>query len=561
MSSPTKSPSLEDQIAVLETSGLLALVVDVVGRIVRISEEAASALALPPQLFQGMLVTDLVRVSHREKLAALLQPGKPSSGRVLLPLIAEQGSIRWYEMSSKLLWTDTAVHRVLIGFEVTSWVDIESNLREQSHRDQLTGLANRAMLRQEISEAAELAMQKGHSFTVAFLDLDGFKHINDSLGHDNGDLLLQQVGARLRDAVHPDDVVARTGGDEFALLLRGVQTEYAAQRVAERLVKEVAKPYVLGDAVHRVTTSLGMARFSKDTPRGEALLKQADLAMYSAKNQGKNQYCVFNHKLPRKQNPFELEQKMVNGIMLEEFTLRYQPIFRPKTKEIVGAEALLRWTLADGSSISPEEFVPAAEKNGFIHTLGRWALRTACSQVTEWDASGISLRYVSVNVSPVQFSSPSFVEDVEIALRESKLEPSRLVLEITESALIIDTERAESILQRLAALGVRAAIDDFGTGYSSLSYLRRFPFAALKIDRSFVTDMMSSPKGQALVKSIITMSRELNLLVVAEGVETQDQCDLLVSHQCTFAQGWLVSRALDAVDFKEQVDTGALTMA
>jgi predicted signal transduction protein with EAL and GGDEF domain len=359
--------------------------------------------------------------------------------------------------------------------------------------------------------------------------------------------------------------VARLGGDEFVLMLDGLESEAEAIRILERVIHVCRQPFLLGGCHVRITTSIGLAFSSAASgnvqPESEShWLRRADLAMYEAKALGKNRYCVYSPELDRRlDEQFRIEQSMFEAVQNGEFLLHYQPIVWPATGEVCAVEALMRWDHA-GEFIRPDVFIPVAEKNGLIKHLGAWALRCACAQLAAWDAQGLQVGHMSVNVSAVQFLHPGFFESVRNAIQDAGISADRLVLEITESALMTDPKAAEDLLMSLRALGLRFAVDDFGTGYSSLSYLRRFPLSALKVDRSFVADMVDSPHARTIVSAVLSLARELGLVAIAEGVETDAQGELLAAQGCNLVQGWRYARALSPLDFEQALADGRLML-
>jgi diguanylate cyclase (GGDEF)-like protein/PAS domain S-box-containing protein len=550
--------------AVLETSGALAAHVDRDGRILQATDSTAKLLSYPKEHLLNSSLADVVSPEHRDVFLGLLRDAWASSSDEHARLKFSGGltETRWLEITIRPYSTlEGGARFIVFGYDVTNWVRAEQSLKEESMLDPLTGLGNRALMRQEITEHIASAARSQNQFAVALLDLDGFKKINDTLGHDVGDALLCEVAERLKGSVRANDTVARMGGDEFVLLLAGIGSEEAASAIAERVISNLRKPFFMSGNQLRVTTSLGLTFSSSNEGLTEStLLKRADLAMYEAKGQGKNRFSVYTPDLERRQEEqFAIEQHMFDAVQKGEFVLHYQPIFDPKTSAVCGLEALMRWTREDGQ-IPPTKFIPLAEHNGLINLLGDWALRCACAQLARWDAQGIRVGYVSVNVSPVQFRHPGFSESVARAIEVSGIEASRIVLEITEGALMTDPEHAGRLLAELREIGVRFAVDDFGTGYSSLAYLQRFQLSALKIDRSFVADMLESKHGRSIVFAVLSLSRELGLISIAEGVETVAQCELLAQHGCDYAQGWLLAPALSVEDLETKINSGELKL-
>lgn len=490
------------------------------------------------------------------KLATYLLQGESAhlrlSGTYGMPKIVEvklhTGEIRKFEFTAQPAHTAPEA-TVLFGTDVTEILELKYSLQELYHRDLLTGLGNRNLADSVVDDLLIQSKLTNTPFCVLLIDLDGFKHVNDSRGHKAGDALLQAISRRLRCAVAPSDTLARLGGDEFLVVLPGVATEAAARRFGGYLSQALALPCDIDGVPARVTASIGMAITSPSVTTTDHLLSNADMAMYLAKSYGRNQLVIFSEGMEMPPPaPFELGQLMAESVTTGDFYLAYQPIMDPQSNSIRGVEALMRWS-TQGKDISPAEFIPVAEANGHIQSLGSWAMHAACSQLRAWDKAGLAVPYVAVNVSPLQFSNPNFIATVHSALASSNMPPERLVLEITEGVLMRDTSSALETLRQLVSLGVRLALDDFGTGYSSLAYLNRFPVSTIKLDRSFVTAMLDSPQGLTVVKAIIDLARELGMGTVAEGVETQAQADVLVDNGCLAIQGWLYSKALTGEKF------------
>ena len=423
--------------------------------------------------------------------------------------------------------------------------------------DFLTGLPNRMLLTDRVRQAIALAPRHLKKVAVLFLDLDGFKHINDSLGHPIGDKLLQSIAARLVTCVRGSDTVSRQGGDEFVVLLSEMQQSEDAAITARRMLEAVAKAHSIDQHDLHVTTSIGVSIYPDDGLDVETLIKNADTAMYQAKENGPQSYRFFmpamNVRAVERQS---IEASLRRALERHEFALHYQPIINLRTWEISGAEALLRWTHPVRGNVSPAEFISVAEDCGLILSIGNWVLREACKQARAWVDLGLPLGTMAVNISAIEFRDEHFLEGVFGILKDTGLDPGSLELELTESVLMKRAESTESILKALRARGVQVAVDDFGTGYSSLSYLRKFSIDALKIDQSFVRQITTTPDETTIVTAVISMGRSLKLRVVAEGVETQEELAFLQAHQCDEAQGYLFSRPLLPEQFAKLLATG-----
>jgi diguanylate cyclase (GGDEF)-like protein/PAS domain S-box-containing protein len=426
-----------------------------------------------------------------------------------------------------------------------------------AEHDPLTGLPNRLLLNDRVKQAIALAPRHKKQVALLFLDLDGFKHINDSLGHSIGDKLLQSTGERLVKCVRSADTVSRQGGDEFVVLLSEVEHPEDAAITARRIIQAVAEPQSIDQHDLHVTTSIGLSLYPDDGLNAETLVKNADTAMYQAKENGRQSYQFFktdmNVKAVERQS---IEESLRRALDRQEFSLQYQPKIDLRTKRITGAEALIRWTHPTRGSVSPAQFIPVAEDSGLIVPIGNWVLHEACRQTRAWEKTGLPAVPIAVNVSALEFRQETFLEGIFGALRETGLDPKSLELELTESVLMKRAEFAASVLKELRARGIRVAVDDFGTGYSSLSYLRKFPIDALKIDQSFVRQITMAPQDTTIVSAIISMGRSLNLRVVAEGVETLGELEFLEAHQCDEAQGYYFSRPIPPEQFAKLLETG-----
>jgi len=427
----------------------------------------------------------------------------------------------------------------------------EERIRHMANFDTLTCLPNRSLLRDHFALARSHAQRGGESMALLFLDLDNFKHINDSLGHGIGDELLVCVARRMRQQVREQDTVARLGGDEFVLLLPGTDAD-GASHLARKLLDSSATPNQIGDRELTVTASIGIAMYPQDGQDLETLAKHADVAMYRAKQDGRNAYCFYTPEMQANSvRTLLLEGELRRALELEQLTLHYQPQLCLQTERIIGVEALLRWTHPELGRVSPAEFIPIAEKSGLILPIGEWVLRTAVQQLASWMEDGLAPVIMSVNLSAVQFRHPNLPALVSSILGEVGLATKYLELELTEGLASHDPNGAISIMADLRARGVRMSIDDFGTGYSSLSYLKRFQVHKLKIDMSFVRDITHNPQDQAIVRAIIGMAASLGLQTIAEGVETREQLDFLRAQGCDEIQGYFCSKPLAASDCED----------
>jgi diguanylate cyclase (GGDEF)-like protein/PAS domain S-box-containing protein len=446
----------------------------------------------------------------------------------------------------------------VIGAVVT-FVDItERKLAQEriqflAYYDALTGLPNRTLLQDRLNTALAGARRHQEKVALLFLDIDRFKVINDSLGHSIGDVLLKQVAERLRNSAREQDTVARLGGDEFLIVLTAIRSLSGIGVAADRFLKAMATPFVIQEHSLTVTCSLGITIFPEHGEDSESLLKNADVALYSAKDQGRNKFQFFTEDMNvQAMERLTLENNLRLALLRRsELVLYYQPQVRIADGKITGAEALVRWQHPDLGLIMPDRFIAIAENSGLINPIGEWVLKTACAQAMQWQQQGLPSIPVAVNVSAVQLRQEGFVQLIRNVLAESGLAARYLELELTESVILTNADVMLALLHELAVLGVKLSIDDFGIGYSSLSYLKHFPFHKLKIDRSFIRDLTTDPEDAAITSAIINLAKNLDLGVVAEGVENDEQMAFLRQHECDEAQGYYFSRPLPACSFTE----------
>ncbi|MDE2048776.1 MAG: EAL domain-containing protein [Betaproteobacteria bacterium] len=462
------------------------------------------------------------------------------------------GTYKWFRSRGQARW-DSAGKAVCIAgaiSDISRRRAAEEKVRLLAYYDAVTHLPNRVELEQRAQRAIELAEARQSKLAVMFIDLDRFKHINDSLGHMVGDELLRTIGLRFRDVVQTLGTVARQGGDEFIVLLEGLGTRADAQDVAGALLRALDAPCALGPHSIHVSASIGISLFPDDGRDVPTLLRHADTAMFAAKDGGRHRVCFFTEQMSvAAQRRLALEQRLRVALEHNEFSVHYQPLVNLATEQVVGSEALLRWRHAELGDVSPGEFIPVAESTGTILDIGRWTLLQACRQTRQWQMRTDSLLSVSVNMSARQVFQGEMVRTVSDCLRESGLPAESLVLELTESTLLHNPEEAQQVLGQLRKLGVRLCIDDFGTGFSSLAYLRRYAFDIVKIDQSFVQELDRDVNNQAIVAAVIAMCRKLGVAVVAEGVETFEQLRALKQQGCTLAQGYLMGKPMQALDF------------
>jgi diguanylate cyclase (GGDEF)-like protein/PAS domain S-box-containing protein len=439
---------------------------------------------------------------------------------------------------------------LILGEDISIRKRYEQQLLRQANYDILTGLPNRMLALDRLKLALAQARRENTLVGVMFLDLDNFKHINDTLGHDAGDNLLIEAARRISSCLRGTSTVARLGGDEFLVILPGLTDVEASTQVAQRILATFEPPYLLNGQEVFVTTSIGIAIFPYDSDNSGMLLQHADAAMYQAKNKGKSAYAVFAPEMTEiSHERLQMESLMRRALEQQEFELYFQPIVRTDTGNLAFAEALLRWNNPSLGMVMPDRFIPLAEETGLITPIGEWVLRESCMAAKRWhEQTGLRIG-ISVNVSPRQFRDPFFVRTVMQALQQSGLDPELLELEITERLILDNTIETADILRELDESGIRLSVDDFGTGYSALSYLKSYPFDTLKIDKSFVQDVMKEEDDASLVKAIINMAHSLDLRVIAEGVEEEAQTHFLKEQGCDFSQGYFYSRPLPSEEF------------
>jgi diguanylate cyclase (GGDEF)-like protein len=473
-------------------------------------------------------------------------------------LKALQSGARGYlvrsELNPRLLSTTLGAalesHRMILQLNTA-----RERARHLATHDQLTGLANRSLFHDRLTQAVSSARRSRQKLAVLFVDLDGFKSINDTLGHAVGDGLLRGIARRIASCLRETDTAARLGGDEFAILLTNLATELDAATVARKLLATLGEPLQFRQQSTTIRCSVGIASFPRDAQDAEVLLKRSDTAMYHAKQRGGNRFDFYTEDMNAAiQRRVALEDRLRTALERREFLIHYQPQFDLTRGRIIGAEALLRWKHPELGLVSPGHFLPIAEETGLIVPLGDWILRSACEQNARWNKAGHRGLRVSVNVSSQQFLEPGLADVVKSALDESGLAPISLELEITESSLLRDVEITINTLRRLKDLGVRLAIDDFGTGYSSLAYLKRLPIDVLKIDQSFVAALTTDPADATITQTIVQLAAGLNLTTIAEGVETLEQLLLLGSYGCSRMQGFLFGKPAPAHVFEGWID-------
>lgn len=532
---------------------------DAEGRYLMFNQEAAKTAAVLKSEAIGKTDFDFfskqIATTIREKDRQVLLGEEQTLEEATIPIHGEE---RVMLAGRKAIHTAGSSPR-LLGFSIDINDRKQSELRAQylATHDPLTGLPNRSLLHDRLDHAIAHAHRSGCLVTVMFLDLDRFKLINDSLGHKSGDQLLQIMAGRLQQVVREGDTVARLGGDEFVILVEGLASEDEATHIAGKILAQVAVPVSLDSQHLVISTSIGISLYPKDSKNANVLLKQADTAMYQAKDKGGNGLRYFDPEMNLQVlERFVIENGLRRALELEELVLRYQPIVDLKTGRIVGMEALVRWEHPEKGLLGPGEFIAVAEETGLIIELGEWVLRRACRQQQEWCDKGLSGLRMAVNLSAKQFCPRNLVKMVRSVLEETRMDGALLKLEITETGLMQDVARAQDALRELAAMGIELAIDDFGTGYSSLSYLKTLPIDTLKVDRSFVNDVATDADDAAIVSATIGLAHSLGLRVIAEGVETSKQLSFLACQQCDEGQGYYFSSPLGPRDMENLLMAG-----
>ncbi|QGZ61752.1 putative bifunctional diguanylate cyclase/phosphodiesterase [Paraburkholderia acidisoli] len=535
----------------------------------------------------GATLTDIVAPEHHARLDALF-------ARTELSGATEKDTVDLVKALTYPLAVELRVQRshydqtegfAVAGFDVSAWQSTEARLTHALHHDPLTGLPNQTALAPALERAQADADRFGVPAALLLLDLDDYQRVNRALGYDAGDELLRETARRLTHLALQGEVIARTGSDEFAILItpqlhsQPGEVRTAAEALGRRLLTSILQPYSFRNQPVHLSASIGIAFHPDQRHAGSAedaahanghadgalstdiapLIRRADQALQQAKAQGGNTLTLHvPDDDPTDALRLKLESDLYDGVRNGEFSLHFQPITSSASGGVVGVEALIRWQHPLHGLVPPSTFIPLAESVGLINYLGNWVLKAACMQLTQWDEQGIALQYIAVNVSPQQFRNPRFRESVEEAIELTGIDPKRLVFEITESLLMHDPQHAVTLLEELTSIGIRFAVDDFGTGYSSLAYLQRFPLSKLKIDRSFVENLITSRNDQAIVNAVVGLARTLELELVAEGVETEAQRELLTKMGCDHIQGWLVCKALPSEELQKRFISRAL---
>ena len=553
--------------AILNAIPDLLFELDIDGRYIDYRAPRADLLAAPPETFLGKTVNEILpRAAAEVCMAALrtaLDHGSASGAQFELPLV--MGSL-WFELSvsRKTVVAGDKPRFIVLSREITERKVAEARIARLAYFDSLTGLPNRQSFLDRVNKEIVRAGMAGERLAVLFMDLDGFKNINDTMGHASGDLLLQWAAARMRDGLRPSDVLsrpmgledcgsnefelARLGGDEFTALILGIERPEDASVVAERICAMMREPFLLEGRNVTITTSVGIASYPDDGHDGATLLKHADTAMYRAKQSGRGNAQIYRPSLTSELLlRMDLDNNLRCALEQGQFHLVYQPQIDVASGLVRSVEALIRWTHPVRGLVSPLDFIPRAEEIGLIDQIGQWVLRTACTQAVQWELAGTPVT-VAVNVSPLQFRNSRLQQSVMQVLAQTGLAPGLLELEVTEGALMENSAATRAVLKSLNDVGVKIALDDFGTGYSSLAYLTRMPIGNIKIDKCFVASLLEGGENEAIVRAILAMANSLGTRVTAEGVETVEQARALEAMGCNGLQGYYFSRPVAASD-------------
>ncbi len=522
------------------------------GQYLYISPNYRDVLGYEPRDLINKSISDII---HTEDLNDVLNRLKKLEFSTLKHLtcrmISKNSEIRWFESTGRAYQTAAGETRIVfVSRDITERQKYEETIWRQAFHDTLTGLPNRMLFIDRLSLALAHTKRSKQMLAVIFLDLDRFKLINDTLGHEIGDQLLKSVALRLQECVREGDTIARLGGDEFTLLLPEIIKSEGAAKIAQKIIEEILQPFHIGDHELYISTSIGIALYPSDGEDADTLLKNADTAMYLAKERGRNNYQFYTPALNKKTiERMTMENELRRAIERKEFVLHYQPKVNIKTSKIIGMEALVRWQHPVRGLIPPADFIPIAEETGMIVPLGEWVLRTACAQNKAWQDAGFEPLSISVNLSGRQFQLQNLAVVIKRILKETDLAPYWLELEITESTAMQNADYTIETLNKLKEMGVQFSIDDFGTGYSSLSQLKRFPVDKLKIDKSFVVEIGKGHDSEIIASTVIVLGKSLKLGVIAEGVETEEQLNFLKKYQCNEMQGFLFSKPVTADEF------------
>ena len=544
---------------IFESAPIGIMLVELEGTIFQANRFAAQLLNYEKDHLDRLHISRLLQEQDRQRLKENLARLKDSNAA---PISSEQ---RMLCQNGPEIWTNshimlqrssdgTPLYYIVQIADITDLKQGQQRMEQMAFYDTLTNLANRRLFHDRLTQAIEHAIRTNRAAALLYLDLDNFKRVNDTLGHEIGDSLLREVAGRLKQCVRKEDTVARPGGDEFTILLNEITTPSDAGMVAEKILNHLREPITISGHPLVVTTSIGITLLPGDGADPNVLTKNADLAMYKAKERGRNNYQFYSEDLntnavARLRTEYETRQALEN----KEFRLFYQPKVSLKTMQIVGVECLIRWDHPERGMLGPDQFIEVAEETGSIIDIGTWVIDEAFAAAQEINRTSESPLHIAINISPRQFRDPNLTTTIRRCIRETDMNPEHIELEITETMLMQDAAAAEETVRNLSDLGVRLAIDDFGTGYSSLSILKRFPINTVKVDKSFVMDIPDNPDDVAITRAVIAMAHELKMEVVAEGVETREQLQFLADLDCEYAQGYLFSRPVPFAEIQKLV--------
>ncbi len=548
----------------LELSGAVIVALDSDDRITQVNRAAVELLGRAEHELLGLDFCEAcVPEADRERTARALSDARASG---LETDLVDTDVVTGDGRRHTIAWRHTAltgaggrvIATVCSGIDITERRRHVQEITHLAYHDSLTGLPNRALLEEHLELALARSRRQGSAVALLYLDLDGFKLVNDSLGHAAGDELLRAVTERLSERLRDSDLLARQGGDEFLLLLTDLEridAEAAARRVADGLLRSLASPFVVAGAEFHIGASVGISLCPRDAPTADELLRHADAAMYQAKADGRGTVCVYREDPHEPLERLSMTSRLRKAIVRGEFVVHYQPIVTPDELRLRRLEVLVRWQDPLRGLVMPGEFIGFAEETGFVDRIGDHVLAATCEQIGGWERAGIDVPPVMINVSPRQLRRPDFGERLRRQVGTAGL-ADRITVEITESDVMADVERSERVLRELSELGIGVAVDDFGLGYSSLARLRRLPVQALKIDRSFLVGVPADPEAAAIVTAIIELAAALGMDAVAEGVETEAQRLFLVAHGCPLAQGYLLGRPVPAAEIEPLLRRG-----
>lgn len=543
-------------IALTKNSYDVVGIIDRFGIIKYQNQAIERVLGYKPSETLGTNILDYVDKSDHAKGRLLLKqvashPKTPI--RTQYKVKHKDGSLRWYDVVHTNYLGDPYINGIVFNLrDFTEQMEASEKAHQLAYYDYLTGLPNRRLFEKELEQALQKAKTSNRRIALMYLDLDGFKNINDTLGHEVGDILLKKVSRRIENTFEKKAFIGRLGGDEFSLLIPNMYNLKYLHKIASSMIRLFSQPFVIGDIELFVSASVGLSIYPLAGKNMKTLLKNADVAMYQAKKEGKNNFQVYNPSMDENgYKKFLLKNDLKKAINEKHFFIVYQPRVIPTTHEIIGVEALIRWEHPKFGPISPGEFIPYAEETGLIIPLGTWMLKEVCNQVKEWQNQGLKSIKASVNISALQLLKPNFVETILSILEETQLEPQWLELEITETVLLNKEDQAIETLEKLSNLGITIALDDFGTGYSALNYLIKYKFDVIKIDRSILKDIPYDEESYEIANAIVKLAQKLKKTVVAEGIETPCQLALIEQMGCDEFQGFIFSKPVKEFQMKQ----------